>query len=100
MALSVPVKSNAIEIRIDGHESFDTRDYTDNSSYSVYCRRWPKDYWHLEGTYDHRVEAEYALHRLKSKGYIAVLERNEWLPHHVPSRIDRGTGERVLSLRQ
>ncbi|MGB8702559.1 MAG: hypothetical protein WCD18_24360 [Thermosynechococcaceae cyanobacterium] len=76
MALTVPVKSDAVEVRVGGYTLFDTRDYTDNTSYSVYYRRWPKDYWHLEGTYNHRAEAEYALHRLKSDGYIAVLERN------------------------
>jgi hypothetical protein len=78
VAMSLPLKANALEVRFGFPHYRPGRPHIvgpryDNF-YSVYYRRLEFRRWHLAGTYRNPYEAEQVVHHLRREGYIARVE--------------------------
>jgi hypothetical protein len=78
VAMSLPLKANALEVRLGFPHVRHGRPHSvgpryDNF-YSVYYRRPEFRGWHLVGTYRNPYEAEQVVHHLRQEGYIARIE--------------------------
>ncbi|MBW4550996.1 MAG: hypothetical protein KME35_07795 [Aphanocapsa sp. GSE-SYN-MK-11-07L] len=80
VALSLPLKANALEVRLGfphyrGWHPHNVGPRYDNF-YSVYYRRPEVGRWYLAGTYRNPYKAQQAVYDLRQEGYIARVEKS------------------------
>lgn len=71
IVIAAPFNANAFEINVGGYHFSDRQ----SSKYAVYYKTQYQKHWQFKGNYGTRVEAEYAVHRLRNNGYIARIDR-------------------------